>query len=382
MYSSALAAPEGFSRGVNQYGDVYFRDEFFALDHLHGKVPLGEALQLHPEFIDRLGDFTDAELASAAYLDIETGGPSTHAFLVGVGTFEGLYFRVRQFFLAGPFAEDAMLMALTETLERCRVVVTYNGKSFDLPQLAMRYDFAGLPSGALDLPHVDLLLITRRLFARTLGSCRLADVERRLLRLKRQGDVPSSAIPGLYANYLRRANLRALHPVFEHNLLDVLSLPAAMAYLGSVAGEFEEDTAVRHLALGRWDESRGRIESAIAQYRAAWQTDPDGTDGGEAVWRLAKMLRCDPHASMAVWQEEASRTKSVSRRVRALIELSNLHERRLRNHNEALSLCLEALEIVQDAPSSLFVKTRPQLEKRIERLQMRRPASPRPAAGS
>src|SRR5215211_5769538 len=125
MYASAsIDVPRGFSRGVNRLGAVYYRDEFFARDHDHGKVALGEALELHQAFIDRLGDYTEADLRHAAYLDIETGGSSTHAFLIGVGSFEGFGFRVRQFFLADPSAEAAMLAGLNETLDRCRTVVT------------------------------------------------------------------------------------------------------------------------------------------------------------------------------------------------------------------------------------------------------------------
>src|SRR5436190_1380912 len=100
MYVSTSGKPPvGFSYGINRLGAAYYRDEHFALDHRHGRVPLEEALELHPEFVDRLGEgLSQADLRGAAYLDIETGVLSSHAFLVGVGTFEGFGFRVRQFF--------------------------------------------------------------------------------------------------------------------------------------------------------------------------------------------------------------------------------------------------------------------------------------------
>src|SRR3954454_17319995 len=138
-----LNVPEGFSRGYNRLGNVYYCDEYFPLDHLQGKIALAEALDLHPEFLDRLGDgVLKYDLRDAAYLDIETtglsGGVGSYAFLVGVGTFDNLAFRVRQFFLADPSGEAAMLAGLAETVDRCKAFVTYNAKSFDLPQLAGR----------------------------------------------------------------------------------------------------------------------------------------------------------------------------------------------------------------------------------------------------
>ena len=90
---------------------------------------------------------------------------------------------------------------------------------------------AGQTAPFEDLPHIDLLQPVRLLYARSLPSCRLADVEQHLLGLQRSGDVPGTQIPALYFSYLRRRNLRALHPLFEHNALDVLSLAGILAYL-------------------------------------------------------------------------------------------------------------------------------------------------------
>jgi hypothetical protein len=53
-----VAAVPGLSRGTNRLGPVRYRDEFLSLDHHHGKVPLGDVLELHPDFVDRLGDYS------------------------------------------------------------------------------------------------------------------------------------------------------------------------------------------------------------------------------------------------------------------------------------------------------------------------------------
>src|SRR5262245_56877932 len=109
-----VSPPTGFTTGDNQFGQVYFRDQFFDLEHRHGKVPLASALRLDTDLLERLApNITQEHLRDAAYLDIETsglsGGTGTYAFLIGIGTFEALSFRVRQFFLAEPSGERAML---------------------------------------------------------------------------------------------------------------------------------------------------------------------------------------------------------------------------------------------------------------------------------
>jgi len=56
-----VAAVPGLSRGTNRLGPVHYRDEFLSLDHRHGKVPLGDVLELHPDFVDRLGDYIETD---------------------------------------------------------------------------------------------------------------------------------------------------------------------------------------------------------------------------------------------------------------------------------------------------------------------------------
>ena len=102
------------------------------------------------------------------FVDLETtglaGGAGTRAFLVGCGWFEGAAFRVRQFFLAGYAAERAMLDAVTEAAAEACGVVSYNGKSFDLPLIETRFLFHRMQTPFAGMPHVDMLHPARRLW--------------------------------------------------------------------------------------------------------------------------------------------------------------------------------------------------------------------------
>ena len=376
--SETVLLPPEVSRGLNAYGEVFFRDQFFPLDHKHGRFRLEAALACDADLLDRLGPGLRPEhVRAAAYLDIETAGMSgagTCAFMVGVGTFEGFWFRVRQYILREPGEERAMLAGLSETIERCQSIVTFNGKSFDIPRLATRYAVARLPDPHAGLPHIDLLQPARRLFSRSLESCRLTAVERHLLRFRRYGDIPGAQIPGVYVSYLQRHNPRGLHPVFEHNSQDVLSLVALMAYLNEAAGTEVAGSAGHHYRLGRWDEKRDRTAPALENHRLAWEGDAHGNEGGEAILRLTRglMRSGDWRQSLDLWRRELENTSRTSRRIRACIELSKLYEHRLRAPHEAMRLCRQGIELIDASPSRRsFEVSRDELERRLQRVETR-----------
>ena len=55
--------------------------------------------------------------------------------------------------------------------------------------------------------------------------------------MKRQGDVPSSEVPGLYFNYLESGEIASLEAVFHHNVLDIISLAGLMIAMHEHAAE-------------------------------------------------------------------------------------------------------------------------------------------------
>ncbi len=87
------------------------------------------------------------------------------------------------------------------------------------------------------MPHFDLLHPVRRLYRHRMPGCRLADAERRLLRIDRPDDVPGWLIPSLYFDYLRAGRAAPLRGVFRHNAEDVLSLVGVLATLGRLLSD-------------------------------------------------------------------------------------------------------------------------------------------------
>ncbi|MEX2314311.1 MAG: ribonuclease H-like domain-containing protein, partial [Thermomicrobiales bacterium] len=94
------------------------------------------------------------------FLDTETtglsGGTGTHVFLVGIGRFTGNALHVRQYFMRHPGEERSLLAAVSADLRDLVTLVTYNGRSFDVPLLETRYRMHGQAFAAPE-QHVDLL---------------------------------------------------------------------------------------------------------------------------------------------------------------------------------------------------------------------------------
>jgi uncharacterized protein YprB with RNaseH-like and TPR domain len=364
-------------------GLIHVAEEWWPLDHQHGRLALSDALSLEGPALSRLTPaLRTAELADAAFLDVETtglsGGTGTYVFLVGLGTFEDGAFHLRQFFLADLWGETAMLAAVSEVLESCRALVTFNGRLFDLPLLETRLTLNRLPPAAPGLPHLDLLYPARRLYRRRLPSCRLAALECALLGVEREDDVPGWAIPALYFEYVRRGEARPLRAVFKHNALDILSLVALTAHLGRLWSTLPPEEPDDCLALARWEESEGRAPEATALYEAALESGLDGELRSHARRRLAYLCRRQGRweDAASLWQEQAGDGGPAGRRLEALVELAKLEEHRRHDYATAEALTRRALSLleivsIRDGVNGTCLTQREDLEHRLWRLRRR-----------
>ncbi len=166
-------------------------------------------------------------------LDTETtglaGGTGTLAFLVGTAWWEEDGLRVRQYLLASPSAEDALLGSLAELAARFAVVVTYNGQTFDLPLLRTRGILCRRRDLLADLAGLDLLPAARRLWGRRLPDCRQATVETAVGCVHRgAGDIPGHLIPAAWWAFVRRGETDALREVCDHNVWDLQGMAAIL----------------------------------------------------------------------------------------------------------------------------------------------------------
>jgi hypothetical protein len=159
------------------------------------------------------------------FLDIETLGLfSRPIILFGVGTVENGKLAVHQYLLRDIHEEQAALIAACGHLSGDRpALVTFNGKSFDLPYLQERLAYYGMGSTSR-IPHFDVLHFSRRRWRGRFPSLRLGVLEKEILGIYRHDDIPGQMVPEFYETYLNTKNCGPLVPVVEHNRQDVVSL--------------------------------------------------------------------------------------------------------------------------------------------------------------
>jgi uncharacterized protein YprB with RNaseH-like and TPR domain len=207
------------------------------------------------------------------FFDLETtglsGGAGTIAFLAAVGRADDDGFELTQLFLQDFPGEASFILALLELL-RDGVVVSYNGKAFDMPLLRTRCVMNAIPAPAP--PHIDALFASRRLWKRVHGGAALELLEKEVLGLERLEDIPGSMIPEVWLGYARTGEAPLMRQVLSHNAEDVASLARLVSKAQSI---FDRPRAVLAssavdraglgrslLAMGRGGEGEELLEAA------------------------------------------------------------------------------------------------------------------------
>ena len=355
------------------FGACLVIDRRYESDRRHGDVFIGDCQLEGPAGAASLKVLdpalvVESGLSRTVFIDLETtglsGGAGTVAFLVGCGYFDLGAFQVRQFLLTSYGAERALLAAAADFFGDADLIVTYNGKTFDLPVMETRWLFHRMDPPLEGVPHFDALHAARRLWkgrsdpdsVEDPGGCRLSTLERLLFDVKRVGDVPGFDIPSRYFRFLRSGDPRPLEPVLEHNRLDLVSLAAVTARAARLVDNGPEGCpdSAQALALGRVYERAGAVDKAEACYRRASTADTPEIRG-EGLYRLG--LRCRRerrfHEAADAWRQIAELTESRSYgrtvsgnalRQFALEALAIHHEHRDRDLRAARELALFALE--------------------------------------
>jgi hypothetical protein len=321
------------------------------------------------------------------FFDLETtglsGGAGTYAFLVGCGSFtnDGC-FATRQFLMTMPGDERAMLQTISSELDTAGALVSFNGKSFDVPVLETRYLFHRLEWAGGKVTHLDALHPSRQFWGelarsvpavsdvrepRSLGSratvsavrprsnCSLIALEEQVLGAARRDDVAGFEVPARYFQFLRTGDARPLAAVLEHNRLDLLSLAGLTAQLLELLAVGPSGTrdAKEAFALGRVYRRAGLDRRAQDAFAHAFDLADSGASGPRGAVRVEALYalalgdrRARRHADAAVrWRALLDMPDCPSHLVRAAAEaLAIHHEHRVRDLPVARSFALESLK--------------------------------------
>ena len=165
-----------------------------------------------------------------AIIDIETLGLSERPIiLLGIAKPAKDHICTSQFLLRDIGDEPGAIWALVSQLEPNLSLITFNGRSFDIPYIKQRLAYYGLDA-PLANPHFDVLHFTRRALKHKLPDCRLYTVEK-YIGIKRDVNIPGALVPHFYETYLRTKNVGTLVPIVEHNKQDLLTLGSLFSRL-------------------------------------------------------------------------------------------------------------------------------------------------------
>jgi hypothetical protein len=228
-----------FATEQTPLGPLHVRVQRLSFAHRTGRMPVAGARDASAELLALLA--LDPTLAScdprgALYLDTETtglsGGAGTVAFLVGLGWWDEHGYVLEQLLVRALGEEAPMLARVSERIAGAAMIVTFNGKSFDMPLLRTRFVMARMDTPA-EPPHLDLLHVARRVHRERAGlGCRLVAIERDVLGFVRHDDVESGDVSACYLHFLRTGDARALLGVIEHNAWDVVAMAALVGLYG------------------------------------------------------------------------------------------------------------------------------------------------------
>jgi uncharacterized protein YprB with RNaseH-like and TPR domain len=328
-----------FATQETELGLLHVRSLTLGGAHRVGRAPIAPARTAQMDLLALLAidpTLSKCNPARALYLDTETtglaGGTGTVAFLVGLAQFEPDGLRVEQLLVRNLGEEAPMLSRVAERLASASLVVTFNGKSFDLPLLRTRYVMARM-APPREPPHLDLVHVARRLHKKRGVECKLTTLERKVLGFEREGDVPSGEVSACYMHFLRTGDARALLGVIEHNAWDVVAMAALVGLYGEPleATQLVPDDLV---GVARTLKRAGDREAAMRAADLAVEGGA-GLDSLRARAEIAK-ARGDKLRALADFEALAAQVDCA----RTRLELAKLYEHAIKEPRRALA-CVE-----------------------------------------
>ncbi|TKI63532.1 exonuclease [Lysinibacillus mangiferihumi] len=367
----------GLTRIDNEFGIVFKRQVHYPFHYQHGHYPL-------QSFFDALIKWQSADFDHPYALDVDenvlffdtetTGlkGVGTQIFLLGFLEVTKHDFVLTQYVLADP-AHEAALLFESRLWQKTATIITYNGKSFDWPQLETRWTLNQKVLPKLRTQRqIDLLHSSKRLWKNDMERLKLKSVEEEKLGFSRVGDIPGHLAPIIYLDAVKSGVPDALMKVLVHNEWDLLSL--ITLYVHSTYLLFEQssdESANTYTNIGKWyadlkkrPQSVNVLEKVTAQF--------DAREAGNAQFYLALQLKKNKQYSEAVDAFVASlHFIEPRKKLQALEQLAIIYEHHLKDMKQALVYTLEGIQLItstEDWRMEQKQKWEISWEKRLHRL--------------
>lgn len=377
-------------------GCCFIEENRYPLTYLYGGCRLGDVVEtisssslrrLCPGFYlnddntcnnstTRRKNATCSDMEKFLFLDIETtglaGGVGTVAFLVGTGFFRDGCFVVRQYFMRDYDEEIAMLNALNKLFRPYEVLVTFNGKAFDMNIVRTRYTYNRIRCelDEEEMGHIDLLLLARRLWKEKLESCSLSSLEENILGEWRVDDIPGALIPQVYFKYVVDRDAREIKRVMKHNELDILSMVALLNKINNMLRNPASETSCDYelIGIGKVLESAGESAGLVVECFEKCVKSGNPVTRYMALKKLTQIYKREGNYAKAVeiWDITARNQDFFS--IFPLVELAKYYEHKEKRIDKAIEMTEKAIHL--SGNMGIYEnKHRFELKKRLERLK-------------
>ncbi|MCR8979806.1 ribonuclease H-like domain-containing protein [Brevibacillus laterosporus] len=365
--------------GEEEYAMV--REVRYPLDMIHGNYEFSALLDVIHKWnesgLEHPLSIANKRPEDLLFFDTETtglhGGVGNTIFLLGYSKLEQDEIIVRQHFLTDPFSEITLYQSFLADVKESKQLVTYNGKSFDWPQVKTRHTLVRKDVPALPVfGHIDLLHGARRLWKNELVSCRLSIVEQQKLGIRRLEDVPGSLAPMLYFDYVRERNPEHIAGVLQHNEVDVLSLITLYIHISNMLLSVETVTMSmeERYEVARWYEAVGSEHMALSHYREVARSKHPYAVRAKAA--LGHIFKRQKEWSKALYCYDACMKDKEWGTEEICIEAAKICEHHLKEYDKAYAYTKLAFERWQKKTAYLRQRNkaeREMYEKRLLRLE-------------
>ncbi|EIJ78632.1 hypothetical protein PB1_13779 [Bacillus methanolicus PB1] len=357
----------------------FVREVVYPLSYQHGKYRFSD-------FIEAVHAWNHSDIShplSAAgyepgdlfFFDTETtglgGGAGNTIFLLGHASVSGLNIILKQHILPHPGAEIPLYQSFLENVDYM-TLVTYNGKSFDWPQVKTRHTL--IREHVPKLPpfgHFDLYHASRRIWKHKLDNIKLSTVEKEILEIERKDDIPGFLAPMIYFDFVERKNPEGMFGILKHNERDILSLITLYTHLSfQLLGLDANQTSKETFEVGRWYSALGESKAARSVF-----SQLANLSGQEAI--PAKLALAYEQKKQKNWDEalplfnEVCKHGNKKAQKEAFIEAAKLLEHWKKDYDQALNYAEKAKKIHEEQLKVLRVKSDSflmEINRRITRL--------------
>lgn len=368
----------GLTRIDNEFGIVFLREVRYPRSYRHGHYQLQEFFNAVAKWeqADFVHPYAVDSNENVLFFDTETTGlkgVGTQIFLLGFLEATEEDFVLTQYVLADP-AHEAALLFESKLWQKKATVVTYNGKSFDWPQLETRWTLHQKVLPKLRTQRqIDLLHSSKRLWKNDMERMKLKSVEEEKLGFLRKGDIPGFLAPIIYLDAVKSGVPDALMKVLLHNEWDLLSLVTLYVHSTNLLFEESDDESAKtYTNIGKWyadlkedAKSVQVLEKVTSQFNAL--------EAGDAQFHLAFQLKRNQQFNEAIDAFVASlHFVDTRKKLQALEQLAMLYEHQMKDFQQAKSYTIQGLELLSSSKvlrEEQKKKWGTSFEKRLQRIK-------------